>query len=496
MAQEKSYRKALLGGGAIVGAIVFLAIIGLIQYITLQHPIRWDLTRAGKYTLAPQSEKVLGTYKEKGLDIDVIAFYETNEIGAKTLAQDLFDQYRDIYSAFNYRFVDPDRNRALAVRHGIETYPTIVIQAGGKSEPVPRADEETVTNALVKLLRSERKIIYSLMGHGELDLKESRDQGFSQAKGYMEKQNYEIRQLALSQKPSVPEDASVLIIPGPQVDPTEPELESVKDFINKGGSLLVMLRPFKTSKLADFLSKYGLKFEEDIVVDRMSRVLGADYLAPVITTYENFAITENFDIMSVMPMCRSVRKADEPVPHTEPTELAFTSPVSWTISQEQLKSGDATFDENKGFKGPAPVMAVSVYTNIASLNKKSEKSLEQQDSKDAGESEDTSAPSLAEEFDDDKLKPVKSRIVVFGSAEFLSNRYIRVQGNSDLLLNTVSWLAEDEDLISIRPKPTRSRPIVLTEGQSRMVFWIPLIIVPAIFIVAGVAVFIRRRRSV
>lgn len=497
MASERGYKKALLGAGTIIGAIVFLVILGLVQYITMQHPVRWDLTRVGQYTLAPQSKKILETYKKESTDIEVIAFYEANDMGAKTLAQDLLDQYRDVYADFTYRFVDPDKDRALAVQHKIETYPTLVIKAGSKTEPIQTADEETVTNALVKLLRSESKKIYALRGHGELEIGVSGDNGFSQAKDYMEKQNYEIQDLVLTQNPAVPSDASVLVIPGPEKDPTKTELDSIKAFIDGGGSLLVMLRPFKTPELASFLSKYGLRFEEDIVVDRMSRALGADYLAPVITTYERFEITKNFDIMSVMPMARSVRKAESPVPHAIPTELAFTSPVSWTISEKQLASGDATFDADTGIKGPVPVMAVSEYTNIASLQDKLKDAQKTEDNGKSENAKDEKSTDITEEFDDEpQVSPEKARIVVFGSADFLSNRYIRVQGNSDLLLNTVSWLAEDEDLISIRPKSSKSRPIVLTEEQSRLVFWIPLVLGPAIFIVAGIVVFLRRRRNV
>src|SRR5213079_3479908 len=72
----------------------------------------------------------------------------------------------------------------------------------------------------------------------------------------------------------------------------------------------------------------------------------------------------------------------------------------------------------------------------------------------------------------------KARLVVFGTSSLASNQFLNIQGNRDLFLNTVSWLAEQEDLISIRPKDSRQNPIVLTSAQSNLVLWLPLAVLP------------------
>ncbi len=92
MTINTSYRKIFLGGGTVVGILIFLAIIVAIQYIALEHPKRWDLTRAGKHTLSPQSRKVLDTFKEKKLPIEVLAFYEFKDTSARDAVRDLLDQ--------------------------------------------------------------------------------------------------------------------------------------------------------------------------------------------------------------------------------------------------------------------------------------------------------------------------------------------------------------------------------------------------------------------
>jgi ABC-type uncharacterized transport system involved in gliding motility auxiliary subunit len=86
------------------------------------------------------------------------------------------------------------------------------------------------------------------------------------------------------------------------------------------------------------------------------------------------------------------------------------------------------------------------------------------------------------------------RLVVFGDADFASNRYFNTQGNGDLALNILSWLAEDEGLISIRPREPGYNPIALTESQSDTIFWITVVIFPVLIAVLGMVVVSRQGR--
>ncbi len=296
------------------------------------------------------------------------------------------------------------------------------------------------------------------------------------------------------QTSSVPDDADMLVVAGPKTDFMDEEVEQIRNYLKRGGKLLVLLNPFKSPKLTGLLKEYGFEFADDIVVDRMSKALGGDYLMPVITTYVQFPITKNFSLASFFPETRSVNVSKESVPNVTAKELALTSPVSWTINEEQLKSGNANFDEKIGTRGPVSVMAVSTYTTPPSET-------EAQRKNEAERPADTSeapkaAKDLAGQKDDESPKAFpKARIVVFGSSLIASNKFFRLQGNGELFMNTVSWLAEEENLIAIRPKSSRGQPLVLTEGQSRVTFWIPIVIVPLAWFALGFAVYSYRRRT-
>ena len=80
-----------------------------------------------------------------------------------------------------------------------------------------------------------------------------------------------------------------------------------------------------------------------------------------------------------------------------------------------------------------------------------------------------------------------------GDSDFANNANINLGGNGDLFLNSVNWLAEEADLISVRKKEENDNGVVLTVTQGRMIFWIPVVVVPSFVIFAMAAHYVRRR---
>ena len=85
--------------------------------------------------------------------------------------------------------------------------------------------------------------------------------------------------------------------------------------------------------------------------------------------------------------------------------------------------------------------------------------------------------------------------MVFGTATLAANQGLNLQGNRDLFLNTVSWLAEEEDQISIRPKETRQTPVFLNANQAQAVFLLPVVVLPGLVLVGGIVAVVRRRAA-
>jgi len=88
---------------------------------------------------------------------------------------------------------------------------------------------------------------------------------------------------------------------------------------------------------------------------------------------------------------------------------------------------------------------------------------------------------------------MQGRFVVIGGSSWAANSFIKFNGNSDLALNTIDWLASDEDLISIRPKQEEDRRVTMTRAQMNMVRITSQFLLPLIVVFAGVSVWWRRR---
>jgi ABC-type uncharacterized transport system involved in gliding motility auxiliary subunit len=89
----------------------------------------------------------------------------------------------------------------------------------------------------------------------------------------------------------------------------------------------------------------------------------------------------------------------------------------------------------------------------------------------------------------------KARIVAYGTSGLAANQFLDVQGNRDFFLNTVSWLAEEEDQIAVRPKDSRWTPIMLSGHEAQAVFLIPVVILPGLVIIGGIVTVLRRRAA-
>jgi ABC-type uncharacterized transport system involved in gliding motility auxiliary subunit len=300
--------------------------------------------------------------------------------------------------------------------------------------------------------------------------------GFSQAREAIQGANYEVKELLLLREKDVPENAAVLVVAGPKRDLLSEELTALDRYVQRGGKLLVLLDPEQAPALAKFLEKYGIRPGQDVIVDRLSRVLGGDYLIPVVSQYESHPITKEFTLASFFPFARTMDAASSPPQGVTVQVLARTGQGSWAeTDRETLKQGQARFDPGKDRQGPVPVGAVAT-VEVKPPAKK-------------GETTPVEGPGPG------AAVPRKARIVAYGTAAFASNNYLNLSGNKDLFLNSISWLAEEEDLISIRPREAKFTPLILTARQGQAAFWVGVVVPPAVALAAGVTVGIRRRRA-
>lgn len=463
-----SGRSAKYGANTAIMTGVFVALLIFTVFMSIKYKAKWDMTATKRYTLSNQTLKLLGSLKK---DIEAVAFYRGDERTRQAM-QDLLSEYKHNSSRFTYQFIDPDKNPALAAKYNVTSYRTTLIRSGNKEEVVGFESEEKLTNAILKVSREEVKTIYFLKGHGESNIIDMQNSGYKAAKEALEKENYIVKEIVLLTLEKVPDDAAVLIISGPKKELLPDEIKKLTVYINGGGKVLFMIDPGTVPQLVSYLKDYGFQIGDDIIIDKLSQVFGANYLTPVVTEYDkDHPITREFTVASFFPLTRSVEIESDPAKGRY--NLAKTGEASWAeTNKKALEEGKAEYNEGKDKKGPVSIAAVTAV--------------------ELGEGEHTGHGEQNKEVEGKKRY---AKIVVLGDSDFVNNTNINLAGNKDFFLNTANWLAEEADMISIRKKEPDATPVVLTATQARLIFWLPVIIIPSLVLVTGIGVLTRRRQK-
>ena len=462
-------RQARYGAIATVGVLVVLAITVALNYLGTRQNKRWDLTASRQNSLSEQTVKVL---QSLSTPVKFTVFDRQTE----------FDRFRGRLDGYAYtsrqvsvEYIDPDTKPVVAREYDISAYGTVVVDYMGRRERVTTDTEQDLTNALIKAMSTMARKVYFLQGHGEKEPDRTERDGYSAVSGALRLDNYTVERLVLAQQKDVPPDATVVLIAGPTTDVLPAEAEALRRYLARAGKLMVLLDPaigpqaVPLPNLEAIIKEWGINPGNNVVVD-VSGATNEPSIA-VAATYPPHAITERFATLTVYPLARAI----EPVPGGTTGRIAQaiveTSPQSWAESNLASLTSDTgvAMDETSGDKpGPIPLgAAVSAPAEAPA--------------------EPQSAPAPS-----DAPKP-ETRVVVFGDSDFASNAYGGVQGNVNLFANAISWLAQQENLIAIRPTEAADRRVTMTPRQQTMAFVTSIFLLPALVFAAGIFTWWRRR---
>ncbi|RPI74960.1 MAG: hypothetical protein EHM45_16385 [Desulfobacteraceae bacterium] len=444
-------------------AVALLVVLSLAVLLTLladRYYLRWDLTAAGRHTL---SEKTLTVLQNITAPVHIKAFVREGEPEADN-AQELLASYRYQCPQIDFELIDPDRRPALAGQYHVKELNTLVLEGFGRQQSIKPINEENITTGLIRLLENEVKHIYWIFGHGERSLAGTELTSCSRLTGKLSLENFAFHELNLMQK-DVPNDASLVILAGPVIPLFSEEIAGLRNYLYRGGRLIILLDPLKDGGLKGFLGEQGIVIAADIVIDKLSKAVGGDYLLPVVNQYGPHAITKDFRLACLFAEARSIEKSQENKPDRTLTNLALTSPGSWAeTDMDAFKQGKAGLEQNDRI-GPISLAVIAEFE--FPLN-----------------NPQTPAASAGVN---------KSKLVVFGDADFISNKYLETAGNSDLMTNTINYLVERGRLIIIEKKQAIAKPALLNGKQLLILFFISVILIPLIVLVIGIVVWRKRR---
>jgi len=417
---------------------------------------RFDLTTTQMLSLSPYTLSVLAEVK-KPLDVEV--YYERGE---RQRARDLLALMQDHAPLLRYELVDLDRNPARAREHRVDHYDRAVLKYDGREVVVFAGNEESLTGGIAHILAERARVLYFLQGHQERSLGAGTPENWGRAAQVLRNEGYETRPLSLLELASVPEDASAVILAGPEADAAEGELRALSAYLERGGSVLVAVDPVALPQLEAWVAGYGFAIGDDVVIDRANRVYGSDGTNVVVPYYRDHEATRGLDTPSVLGRARSVgltEGREDDVPRG-PSVVARTAKESFAAQDaSRTRAGEVTFDEQRDRPGPIGVMAVTL-------------------------------------VEPDAARP--GRLALVGDADFASDAFFSLMGNKNLLVNTIGWLVPT-GAEGARPRAEATQlgpmsPMYVSDALVQAIFLVAVVAQPALVLAIGIVVLIGRRR--
>lgn len=460
---DRAFFKEFLGmkttkQGFSMGAMILMVLVLLIavNFIGARRYTTWDLSQNKVNTLSDQSLKLL-----KGLndDLKVIYFYKNGTDGVDQNRRsfvDLIRKYQDQTPFVKLEFVEVNERPDLAEKYGIKKgTQAVLLDYKGHTNLIEKIDEQELTSALVKVTRDKEKKIFVLSGHHELGLQSSADgQSLSLMKTLLEGNRYSVEAFSLTTAPAVPADADVVMIVGPQQNFLEAEIKALEDYLKRGGSLILAVKPRAAHGLGSWLARLGVVPQNNFLVTSIQTPMGRA-LDPRFTRGSVFS-TQN-------KITAPFGKSEFTVFHLPQALKKGTVPEGVSVDEFVKTNESAVAFDNLDFEKGGTNGPFTLGMDVKGV-----------------------FPGSA-----NKDKPFE--LLVFGDSEFMNDQYFYQNLNRDLVLNSVSALAKEENLISITPKEVSATKLELTD--TNFVLYVFAFIIPLPILIFGLsgALWFRRR---
>lgn len=475
-------RRGRFGANVLVMTAAFFAIVVLVNFLFFRNSARFDVTYTRIFSLSPQTEKVLNSLENPVRAHLFVVPSSSNDVFVRQPAEDLLDEFERTTGKFSYRVVDPELNKSVALEYEVTRHPVVVFedvdtgrrqQVGcEKLSEIPGClnfvEQDFVTGILVSTAQ-EQKVVYLLTGHSERSASmtaaagQADEEGFDFAIEGMKRDNYRVIPLNLRQATEVPVNAAVLLIPGPQQDLSESEFEILTEYIKDGGRIAALLDPGTPQTFVNLFAQWGVRVHERSLADAASHVAG-ELLTPLLQaangqyiSVANITIADQIDTTffpEATALTTTLSPADMP-PFIRFLPIANTTQISWLESNPE----DVRLDSDDETLASFPVAAVVQATGTV----------------------------------DESERHPEAKFVIIGDSDFAKNFFYSSDDNKDLFLNSVNWLADDFELISIRPKLNQPRRLVLTTRETDVIKWSSWFLPPTIMILLGAFAAWRRR---
>jgi ABC-type uncharacterized transport system involved in gliding motility auxiliary subunit len=452
-----SKRSSQLGTNATILSLAVIVILGFLNFLGFRHSKRFDLTGNKQFSVSDQTRKIVGGLRK---DVTVVRFARPSDSNPESQRfEDLMIEYKHLSPHFQFKDVNPQEKPEVAKEYGAKHIGDVMVSYGDQKAPIEGSPmggftESDVTNTILKVTRNTVKTVCFTTGHGEKSLTDTAVDGYAQIGESLKKETYATKTVNLASETAVPSDCDVLVIAGPTKAFFPQETAMVSKYLGAGGKALIEVDPDTDPKLDAILQPWNISLGNNVVIDAsgMGQLLGTGPEIPLVLEYGDSPITRSLQRqMTYFPIARTASIADKSKSDPEDVELLKTSARSFTKAKLEHT---VKYDPKTDTLGPLSL-------GVAASKKVGDQS---------------------------------ARLVVVGDSDFATNQVLGGPGSDgDFFLNSINWLAQDEDQISIRPKAETSSHITLTVAQATGLTWIDRLFLPGLVIIVGISIWWKRR---
>jgi len=479
---------------SILNLLLFAAILGMVNYLGFKFYVHKDFSQSQFYTLSPKTIDIL---KKIDSPITITTLLNDKDINHADQIDRLLKEYQRVAGKnIVVEKIDLayDMTRAAELQKRLHFQATdflIIFEYKGNSRFIKQDDlyetnpltgqvgsfkgEQKITSTLVSILEGKTSKVYFTEGHGEHPLQDSNTAlGYGAVGASLKQDNIDAANLNLASKGEVPVDADAVVIAGPSISFSTIEIQALDKYLQNNGKLFILLDPYVTLGLDDLLKKYGLKYEDDLVLYRGMTATGAQMTVPLALIYQggfsSHPITTKFAQANIQLQILNARSItllpDERGQANSKTQfLLQTDPdaFGWVNKSGAMPPDLKQLTYNKTTDIAGPVIIGAEY--------------------DAGTTTDPTSHATVP----------ATRLVLVGSARFLENDTAESTG-INFFTNCLDWLVKKDAVLDIAPKTPQEYGITLSPMQARTISWTALFFIPGLALVIGFFTWFSRRK--
>jgi len=285
----------------IVFTVLFLAVIGMLAWLSTRYSFTADWTANNRNTLSEASSELLQQLEGP---VSIIS-YATEDESVRRAVRELVDRYRRHKADLTLQFVNPDLEPETVRALGIRVNGELHVEYQARTENLQSLSEQGLTNMLQRLARSGERWLVFIEGHGERKPQGVANHDLGQWSQQLTAKGFNVQTHNLVQNPQLPENTQVLILAGPQMNLLPGEVAMINQYVASGGNLLWLTDPSENKNqygLMPLATQLGIDFEPGMIVDPTTQVLGvSDPRFALVADYPGHAITQDFDALTLFP---------------------------------------------------------------------------------------------------------------------------------------------------------------------------------------------------